>query len=368
MRPVFDEMVDFQLSFHGERRSLTGSQASHSSRKKPSFYCSMFLKRRFVFKFSILLPVLFPLFFSGSLKGGQPVTRVILFGGSDVITSYLPEDERYHHVAQRLLQASCPGGRFEVLNAGDNGEFIARYLISGAYEKMRSQVSGADIVVVRFGGNDEKRVDQQEFRKHLELFLDLLKADFPDAIQVLETSIYMDPNHYHFDRNQTLTGYWQQTRDVAKERALECNDVYAMMERETLKGNWDLRIRSAPKGQERVLDDRQDAGKENDLRWFSDIHPNAKGVRLAADSLIETLGRAVSRKWPKGGGKASREPRSSSYYISLLSFGPERLKALTPPPWRPTRNAIREEALDRLQKPVNPLNREPVIHADRAGE
>lgn len=309
-------------------------------------------------KLSFLL-ALFCLLSPELLKGEEKVTRVVLFGGSDVITSYLPEHERYHNVLEGQLQASFPKERFEVINAGDNGEFIARYLISGAYEKMRSQVPGADIVVVRFGGNDEKRVNQNEFRNHLEIFLDLLKTDFPDAIQVLETSIYMDPKHYHFDRNQTLIGYWQQTRDVAKERTLECNDVYAMMEKETLRGNWDLRIRNAPKGQKRVLDASQDTGKENDLKWFSDIHPNAKGVRLAADSLIKTLVRAIPNEWPNGGRKTQRDEPASAYYVSLLSFGPERLKALTPPPWRAAiRTAMQEKALDGLQEPVNQLNKE----------
>lgn len=259
-------------------------------------------------------------------------TRLLLLGDSTVITSYLPEEEQFHRALGREL--GVLNRDVEICNAADNGEFIARYLFSGAYERMLAIQPGADIVVVRFGVNDEKRMDATEFGGQLDNFLGLLNEDFPGATLILETGIYIDPKHYTSDRNTTLVPYWQKTRDIAARRGLPLSDVYAAMEDATRSGNWDLRIRGNVAGSHRVLDASQDTGRDNDMAWFTDIHPNAAGTRVAAWTLAQCLSGAFPDGLPTGQRRKERLPKIMQDYSAYLAFPPERLPARCAPPWR----------------------------------
>jgi acyl-CoA thioesterase-1 len=278
-------------------------------------------------------------------------TRILLLGDSTLITTYLPEDDMFSRALERELKTL--GLEAEIFNAADNGEFIARYLLSGAYERMRARQHGADIIVVRFGVNDEKRVPAWEFGRHLEILLDLLDEDFPGARIILETGIYMDPEHYFRDRNQTLIPYWQKTREIAAGRGHMLCDVYAAMERETAKGNWDLRIRRNMPDGSRALDASQDTGREHDKVWFTDVHPNAKGTRLAAGELARCLAEAFPNGFPSGQARRQRNAKSAQEYSDLLAFAPERLLAPANPAWRPGG----QTATDDLQNALNPTDK-----------
>lgn len=281
-------------------------------------------------------------------------TRILLLGDSTVITSYLPEDQSYKHALECELKVAAPSSAFEVFNAADNGEFIARYLLSGHYERMRTSQPGADLIVVRFGVNDEKRVGPAEFGVQLEKLLDLLSEDFPGARIILETGIYMDPEHYSSDRNKTLIPYWNKTREIAAKRNLPLSDVYAAMERETAAGNWDLRIRKPGKDTEPVFDGRQDAGRENDRSWFSNVHPNAEGNRVAARELAKCLITSFPERLPSGNARNDRPTKTSADYENLLSFPMERLKEVQKPSWRKA-----APPADDLQKAISPATKIP---------
>lgn len=290
--------------------------------------------------------------FTIAVSLAQASPRILLLGDSTVITSYLPEEQRAHRVLEQELKASLPSAACEISNQADNGEFIARYLLSGAYERMRASVTGADIIVVRFGANDEKRVSPDEYGRQLGTFVDLLQTDFPGACVILETGVFMDPAHYSFDRNKTLQPYWQKARDIAKSRGLICCDTYAAMERATRDGQWDQRIRKTPKGDKQVLDASQDAGKEGNRAWFSDIHPNAEGTRVAARELAGCIAAYLHQGTPEPARKNDRPSRSSEDYVSLLNFKPEQLAEIRNPPWR---KSLKKDnpAEDNFQQPLD---------------
>lgn len=280
-------------------------------------------------------------------------TRILLLGDSTVITSYLADEARPQSLLKNsLLNVDTPG---EVINAADNGEFIARYLLSGAYEHMRASTPGADIIVIRFGANDEKRVSPEEFSEQLKILISLLQEDFPGSCIILETGVYMDPKHYSFDRNKTLLPYWEKTREIAEAHHLPCSDVYAAMERATLAGNWDLRIRKTGKNESRVIDASLDDTKATNLAWFSDIHPNTEGVRVSAEELTSCIARTFPDKLPSGNRARERSAKSAEEYTKLLNFTPDRLAEIKNPPWR---RGLKNESLpaDALQQSIRPEN------------
>jgi len=276
-------------------------------------------------KKSILsLTVLF-LLFQSSLWAAPP-SRVVLLGGSSVLTSYLPEESTETATLQRALDARYGEGAAVVENWADNGEFIARFLLSGKYEKFRTKSEGVDVFIIRFGTNDAKRMLPKEFGQQLEKLLDLLHADFPEAKFILGDGLYLDfPDHYTKDRNLEQQPFWEQTRAVAQNRKIPLMPLFEASKKETLNGNWDLRIRSQ-RDKTITLDASKDAEFPGDVDWFTDIHPNAAGVKVAVDTEMAVLKSSFPKNLPKGGTKAERPAKHTEDYVRILNFDPERLK------------------------------------------
>lgn len=253
--------------------------------------------------------------------------HVALFGGSSVATTYLPEESKHHVALEKELTKAYPEQAIKVSNFADNGEFIARYLLRGAYEKHRQSVPGLDVAIIRFGTNDIKRMDTAEYRGQMEKFIKLLKKDFPGIQIVLETGMYVDyPAHYTSDRNKKLNPAWQVSRDLAVKDGHPLVDYYETVKAEAAAGNWDVRVRAKNKGGGFILDASQDAGKENNSKWFTDIHPNPEGVRMAIREEVKTLKAYFPKKLPSGGKALERKSHSSADYSDYLNFPIARLE------------------------------------------
>jgi acyl-CoA thioesterase-1 len=257
-------------------------------------------------------------------KTAEDATRVVLFGGSSVFTSYLPESTKHHIVLAEQLKMAYPQQKIEVANWADNGEYIARYLLKGAYERQIRMQPGIDVAIIRFGTNDQKRMKEPEYYQQMLKFLTLLKNDFPGVAIILETGIYMDfPKHYTFDRNLALDPYWEVSRKIAAQFDYPLVDYYAVAKQEAAAGNWDIRVRKL--GKEFILDAGHDEGRDHDPKWFTDIHPNPVGVRLAVREEIRVLKNVFPEKLPAGQKAVKREPRDGDYYSQYLNFPAERL-------------------------------------------
>src|SRR4051812_40636883 len=111
---------------------------------------------------------------SASALAGE-VARVGLFGGSSVRTSYLPAEVSQTGVLQKELEKAYPAQGVEVTNYADNGEFIARYLVTGTYERHRKEgMQGIDVAIIRFGANDQKRFSAKVYLEQLRRLVELL--------------------------------------------------------------------------------------------------------------------------------------------------------------------------------------------------
>ena len=141
-----------------------------------------------------------------------------------------------------------------------------------------------DIVFLRFGINDRKTDGVSGCIKYLRAVCDFLKQACPKVTIIVETNIWVDyPKHYLWDRNARLAPLYDAMRHFAYEDGDPVVDIFAMMEEETCKGNWDLRVRGIPGGTFDILDDSFDQFYQNDPAFFTNIHPNSKCIGLITD-------------------------------------------------------------------------------------
>lgn len=220
----------------------------------------------------------------------------MLIGDCTLATSYMPTHHRNEVLLAARLRALYPHDALHITNEGLDGEHVGGFL--ARYERTFARHAPPDYVLVRYGINDRRTYGTEGFASRLHTLLDRLQADFPRVRIVLETGVFVDfPAHYEFDRNAVLQPIYQVIRDVGRARGFPVVDVYARMAHETALGNWDLRVRGYGVVEETipVLGVGQDHVYGDDVRWFTNIHPNPKGMAVFVDEQV----RVLQQHWPE---------------------------------------------------------------------
>jgi acyl-CoA thioesterase-1 len=106
------------------------------------------------------------------------------------------------------------------------------------------------------------------------------------------------PAHYAFDRNSKLAPVYRMITDLAAERGHTVVDLFGRMKAETEAGNWDLRARGFGSVDEEqpVLGPGLDHIHGHDVRWFTNIHPNLRGLQAIVDEEVKV----ITHTWPDG--------------------------------------------------------------------
>jgi lysophospholipase L1-like esterase len=244
---------------------------------------------------------------------GQQPRQVLLLG--DSILDIHRGDRRIEAVLGRLLAAQAPQYRWTVANEAHGGEYIGPLEGSpkgvsdplftspktGRYFEIVKRHPRADAVVVNYAANDSKVYPPSAFRRKLEMLAALLEEQYPGAVLVFSTSVYLDPAHsagYRIDASQVagfvngnsrdayLEPYNKEIREFAAAHGYWLADTYRRFALETAKGNWDLRVRREG------ADPSGDGAHENDMAWFDNIHPNDRGTEAIAEGVAEALTRS----------------------------------------------------------------------------
>lgn len=221
-------------------------------------------------------------------------------------------DKRIEAVMQHVLERKAPGARWTIYNEAYGGEYIGpkegsplgvstplfTTTTSGRIFDIVGRHPHADAVLINYAANDSKVYPPATFRRRLEALTQLLEKEYPGAVIVICTSMYLDPNHsapyrYEFpqvagfkngsSRNEYLEPYNREIREFTSARGYRLADTYRRLVAETRQGNWDLRIR-ADEG-----DPADDSKHVGDMRWFDNIHPNDRGTEIIAEGLVEAL-------------------------------------------------------------------------------
>lgn len=215
---------------------------------------------------------------------------LLQLGDCTVSCSYLMPHQRGEARLQEQLRTLYTDPGITVVNEGLDGESTEDFL--RRYERTLARYPEVDIVMIRYGINDRKRYGVDGFRQQIITLCDRLERDRPHAHIVLETGIYVDyPNHYAFDRNSKLAPLYRMMRDLAGSRGYPLIDIYERMRKETEAGNWDLRARGygTVDPEMPVLGPALDHVHGHDVRWFTNIHPNIRGVTVIVDEEVKAL-------------------------------------------------------------------------------
>jgi hypothetical protein len=236
----------------------------------------------------------------------QSACSIALIGDCTVCCDYYPPANRpENHLAVRVRRA-FPDSPFVIRNLAANGESADGFLKPERFEKAFASVPRLDIAFFRYGINDRKRNGVSGCIHNLNTLCEAVKASYPGVRIVLETGIWVDyPAHYLWDRNAALGPLYEAIRVLAQEGSYPLVDVYARMEAETRRGNWDLRVRGLPAPEHTIVDDSFDALFGDDPAFFTNIHPNSKCLGLIADWEVEGLQRHFGPSLPPG--RAAKE-------------------------------------------------------------
>jgi lysophospholipase L1-like esterase len=190
--------------------------------------------------------------YSDEARASEPTPEaaccIALIGDCTVSCDYLPPSNRPEgHLAVRLRRA-LPGQPYLIRNVSLAGESAGGFLASGKLRPLFDALPSLDIAFVRFGINDRKRDGVPGCIENLRALCREVSKQYPGVAVVIETGIWVDyPDHYMWDRNSKLAPLYEAMRRMAAEDGHRVVDVFAQMRRETENGNWDLRVRGAPR-------------------------------------------------------------------------------------------------------------------------
>lgn len=232
--------------------------------------------------------------YSDEIRAAMPsidaACSIALLGDCTVACTYFPSANRPEsHLAVRLRRA-FPDQPFVIHNLAADGESADEFLRPQRWDKALKEIPRLDIAFVRYGINDRKRSGISGCLENLGMLCDALKGQYPGINLILETSMWVDyPAHYLWDRNAALGPLYEAMRFFAQKQNYPLVDIYANMEAETRRGNWDLRVRGLPAPQHTIVDDSFDAFFGADPAFFTNIHPNSRCLGLIAEWEIEAL-------------------------------------------------------------------------------
>jgi lysophospholipase L1-like esterase len=241
-------------------------------------------------------------------KGG-----IVLMLGDSIFDLH-EGDKRIEAVLGNLLALKMPHAHWMIYNEAHGGEYIGpkegsptgvweplfTTETTGVYFEIVKRHPWADVVFINFGANDSKVYPPSAFRERLEMVSRQLQQDYPGAVMIFSTTMYLDPKHsapYHQDhpqvpgfvdggsRNDYLKPYNREVREFTAAHGYGLADTYRHLESQTRKGNWDLRLRGDD-GESAPRDDDKHVG---DMGWFDNIHPNDRGTRMIADVFLKAL-------------------------------------------------------------------------------
>ncbi len=208
------------------------------------------------------------------------LVRIVMLGDSITNGTGVKEPETFRDITQRELTKKL-GTPVEVINAGINGDIVTQ-----AVNRLEKDVLNRkpDLVTIMFGGNEAgfyrpetnrfaetPRVGLDEFKVALGTIVDRLRAARISVVLMTcppmterYAGAHLKPYREH-GINFLVKDYARAMRDVATEKQVELIDVYDAFQ--------------------------QDSGS---LDYFLDgLHPDTRGHRFIADSLIPRLLRIV---------------------------------------------------------------------------
>ncbi len=198
-----------------------------------------------------IVTILIALFFVPALLFGQDNPKRILFFGDSITAGYgIEQENAFPALIQQKIDSLS--WNFKAVNAGLSGETSAGGLRRVDW-MLRQPVS---VFVLELGGNDGLRgIDLDATRKNLQKIIDKVESKYPEA-KIILAGMQVPPN-------------------LGPEYTREFKEMYPRLAE---KNNTEL-IPFLLEG----------VGGDSDLNQSDGIHPTAKGHKVIAETIWETL-------------------------------------------------------------------------------
>lgn len=234
--------------------------------------------------------------------------QILLLGDSTTIGSvcrnHEPKGPHLEDVIRQLIAEEKDLPPTNVINLGQDGEYLRGLLDSGRYEKRAKNLPGLDYILIRFGLNDlgKREKPDENFPKDYRELIGRLRMDHPHAKLIVMTVIpYLD--------EASSTRLNNMNRAVAKEEQLSLFDVHPRYAEELKRGHDMLNYRrysleQIPENRREfvkpfvvagktptveVMDNRLDVHFGHLPNWYADRHPNLAGYHVIGDETAKFL-------------------------------------------------------------------------------
>lgn len=204
----------------------------------------------------------------------NPEAVVVMLGDSTDMISYLPRELGTSYLLEALVRDRFHEHDVQVRNLAESGDWLGKLLGTGRLDRELATLPRCDVIVIRYGLNDEKRTEPPQFKQQLAEVCDRVLAKFPDAQIILSTTL--PPREVKYE---------PVVRELAAERGLPIMEVGRHFRDLAKRGVWHWRRGT---GKDIGYDTHGDV--EHKARALKgDIHPNAFGCRLMAELLFHTV-------------------------------------------------------------------------------
>jgi lysophospholipase L1-like esterase len=206
---------------------------------------------------------------------------VAMLGDSTDMASYLPEKLGVAYQLELLLRDRFNKSVVQVRNLAESGDWLGQLLTSGRLERELNTLPRCDVMVIRYGLNDNSKAEPEQFKQQLGEVCDRVTRRFPGVQIVIATTL--PPRGQKFE---------DVTRAFAEERKLPLVDVAARFRDLAKQGVWNWHTGA---GTAIGFDTHGDAsGQAKALE--GNIHPNAFGCRTIAETVFRTIEPVMAAK------------------------------------------------------------------------
>ncbi|UUO04385.1 SGNH/GDSL hydrolase family protein [Blastopirellula sp. J2-11] len=220
-----------------------------------------------------------------------------------------PAAPQLEQVIEQLLEAEGDLPPTHVINNGQSGDTIYRFVESGRYDKEVAGLPGIDYAFIRYGINDFAR--REDFTTNFPLdfhgLIARIRKDHPHAKIVLMTVI-------PFSKTDVSESINSRVRQVAEKEELPLFDIYPLYDKALqVQGVNALNYRRYPleKAPEKyhafvapyvhggrivVLDNELDGILGHLPGWYGDRHPNLAGYNVIAVETAKYLAEELRQR------------------------------------------------------------------------
>lgn len=207
--------------------------------------------------------------FTRDLKKKLENTFTIVCLGNSITCN--GNEPTYTDFWQEMLEKKFGKGKFTIINSGVNGETAQ----DGYYRLEKDVITyNPHLVTIMFGHNEILGgTSAWDYARYLGLICHKLQKETPAKIWLLTPNKVHDPKE---DRKYQL--YLKALKDLAKEKRIEVIDVYKAFEDQDLNEIYTFRL---------------EYGNLVGRDW---VHPNQKGQKLIAQTLMEYFEEKVTKR------------------------------------------------------------------------